>query len=108
MTKVIKSSGNIYKDLGFKNPEEEIAKADLDMKIIELIRSRNLTQVKAARILKIDQPKVSALQNGRLKDFSISRLLRYLTLLDQNIQIVIKDRTQVKSDRHISVVSVCQ
>jgi predicted XRE-type DNA-binding protein len=106
MTKITKSSGNIFEDLGFEQPAEELAKADLAIKIYEIIKERKLKQREAAKILEIDQPKVSALINGRLKDFSINRLLRFLTLLDQNIKIVIGDKKKMVSNRPISVVEV--
>jgi predicted XRE-type DNA-binding protein len=82
-----KGSGNIYKDLGFANPEEELAKARLASAIYDLIEERGLTQVEAAKILEIDQPKVSALVNGRLKGFSMERLFLFLRRLDQDIEI---------------------
>ena len=74
------SSGNVFADLGVPNPEEALAKAELAHKIIVLIRERGLTQVQAAKLLGIDQPKVSALIRGRLTGFSLERLMRFLLL----------------------------
>ncbi|MBM3240470.1 XRE family transcriptional regulator [Candidatus Poribacteria bacterium] len=72
------SSGNVFKDLGLPNPEERLAKAQLALMIYDIIDERGLTQVEAARILGISQPKVSALRNGRLASFSIERLFSFL------------------------------
>ena len=53
MTDYVRGSGNIYKDLGFENPEEELAKARLASMIYDIIEERGLTQVEAAKILDI-------------------------------------------------------
>ncbi len=63
------------------NPEEALAKAELANKITVLIEDRGLTQVQTAKLLGIDQPKVSALIRGRLSGFSLERLMRFLLML---------------------------
>ena len=73
---VTASSGNVFADLGFPEPEEELAKAQLVMHIQQAIKRRRLTQVSAATLMGIDQPKVSALLNGRAANFSSERLMR--------------------------------
>ena len=83
------SSGNVFADLGVPHPEEALAKAELAHKITVLIRERGLTQAQAAKLLRVDQPKVSALKRGRLTDFSIERLVGFLLLLDHNVQITV-------------------
>jgi predicted XRE-type DNA-binding protein len=87
-----KSSGNIFEDLGYKNPEESLAKAKLAMKINERIIQKKYSQKRAAEILEIDQPKISALKNGRLRGFSIERLLHFLDALNYEVSIYVKDR----------------
>ena len=94
-------SGNVFKDLGFEKPEEELAKAELALRINKIIESRSLTQKQAAEILGVDQPKVSALKNGRLGGFSISRLFSFLLALDRDIDIVIRSKNDVRP--HITV-----
>jgi predicted XRE-type DNA-binding protein len=84
------SSGNVFADLGLPNPEEALAKAELANKIIELIRERRLTQVQAAKVLGVDQPKVSALLRGNLTGFSLERLMRFLLRLGQDIRITVQ------------------
>jgi predicted XRE-type DNA-binding protein len=84
------SSGNVFADLGLPNPEEALAKAELAHKITVLIRERGLTQAKAAKLLGVDQPKVSALIRGRLSGFSLERLMRFLLLLGQDIKITVQ------------------
>ena len=86
------SSGNIYADLGVANPQEARAKANLAHRIVDIIAGRKLTQVQAGKVLGVDQPKVSALTRGRLTDFSIERLLRFLLLLGQDVHIAVTAR----------------
>jgi predicted XRE-type DNA-binding protein len=95
---VLETSGNVFADIGLPNPEERLAKADLAIRIASTLRARRLTQARAARILKIDQPKVSRLLRGRLSGFSTERLMHFLTLLGRDIEIVV--RTAPRSRRH--------
>src|SRR4051794_37527245 len=80
-------SGNVYADLGLPEADERLVKAELAHEICLLINSANLTQVQAARRLGVDQPKISALMHGRLKDFSIERLLRFANRLGRDVHI---------------------
>jgi predicted XRE-type DNA-binding protein len=83
------SSGNVFADLGIPNPEEALAKSEIAMKIHDIIKKKKLTQAKAAKILKISQPKISLLLRGYLTDFSLERMLRFLNDLGQDVYISI-------------------
>jgi len=83
------SSGNVFADLGVENPEEALAKSELARQIAKIIKKRKLTQKQAAEILEIDQPKISALIRGRLRSFSLERLIRFLNELGQDVNIMI-------------------
>ncbi|HEV3457564.1 MAG TPA: helix-turn-helix transcriptional regulator, partial [Thermoanaerobaculia bacterium] len=87
---VTPSSGSVFDDLGFPEPEEELTKAQLASHIRQVVKRRRLTQVAAAALMGIDQPKVSALLNGRLANFSSDRLMRLLTALGQDVEIVVR------------------
>jgi predicted XRE-type DNA-binding protein len=89
---VIPGSGNVFVDLGVAAPQEELAKAQLASHIRAAIGRRKLTQAQAAKLMGLDQPKVSALMNGRLTGFSSDRLLRCLTALGQDVDIVVRGR----------------
>jgi predicted XRE-type DNA-binding protein len=80
-------SENVFADLEMADTEEKLAKAELVFKINQLIEKRRLKQKEAAKLLQIDQSKVSLLNRGRLSDFSIERLIKYLNILDQDKDI---------------------
>ena len=82
-------TNNVFADLGYDNPDEALAKAQLAAQISEAIAVRKLTQAAAAKLLGIDQPKISALMRGRLRGFSYERLLKFLTTLGCNVEIVV-------------------
>ncbi len=97
-----KSSGNIFADLGFANPEREQLKAHLTLQIYRIIKERGLTQAEAGAILGIKQPHVSALMRNRAGNFSVERLMEFLTALGQDVQITVKATR--KEHGHVSVV----
>ncbi len=96
-------SGNVFADLGLPHPEEALVKAELAHKITKLIERRRLTQVEAARILDVDQPKVSALRRGRLSGFSLDRLVRFVVLLGHDVEIVVKKRPRPRGHARLLI-----
>lgn len=97
------SSGNVFADLGLSNPEERLAKAELASQINNLIKKKKLTQKAAAELLDIDQPKVSALYNGRLSGFSLERLFKFLNILGQDVTIKVAPKRKTKSKAVVTV-----
>lgn len=98
-------SSNVFADLGLPNPEERLAKAGLAFRIAGVIRARRLTQASAARILKIDQPKISRLLRGQLSGFSTERLMQFLTLLGRDVEIAIKRAPRSRRQGRVRVVA---
>jgi predicted XRE-type DNA-binding protein len=84
---VFESSGNVFADLNLPYSEEDMLKIEISRAIAATVRRRKLTQAEAASLIGTDQAKLSALLRGRLKDFSVDRLIRYLLLLGRNIDI---------------------
>lgn len=99
------SGGNVFADMGLPDPEEELTKAQLASHIRQLIKRRRLTQVAAASLMGIDQPKVSALLNGRLANFSSERLMRLLTELGQDVDITVRAKPRNGARGRIRVVA---
>ena len=91
--RVERGSGNVFADLGLPNPELALAKSKLVQQLRGVIAERKLTQAKAAAVLGLDQPKVSALLRGRTDGFTLDRLFRLLTALDQRVEITVKPAT---------------
>lgn len=89
---VKRGSGNVFADLGFERPEEELLKAQLVREIRDILKRRRLTQAKAAELLGLKQPDVSALTTGRVHKFSLERLLRCVRRLDRDVVMVIRPR----------------
>jgi predicted XRE-type DNA-binding protein len=102
--RVTASSGNVFADLGLADPDDELTKAQLASQIRQVIKRRRLTQVAAASAMGIDQPKVSALLNGRLGNFSSERLMRLLTALGQDVEITVKTKPRNRAHGRIRVV----
>jgi predicted XRE-type DNA-binding protein len=103
--RVVASSGNVFADLGRPNAEEKQTKVRLAVAINEIIRHQQLSQVAAARRLNVNQPKVSALLNFQLQGFSVERLMRFLTALDRDIEIVIRHRSRAGKGGRILVTA---
>ena len=87
---VTRGNGNVYADLGFEAPAEELAKAQLAIMIDRAIAALGLTQSAAAELMGVDQPKVSHILHGRLGGFSTQRLMEFLTALGRDIEIVVR------------------
>jgi predicted XRE-type DNA-binding protein len=105
---VQESSGNVFADLGLRDPRKRLVKAQLAHRICQTIAARGLTQTKAAKIMGLDQPKVSALRRGQLKGFSVERLFRCLNDLGQEVEIVIRPVQQAgrRGDIHVVAAAV--
>lgn len=97
------SLGNVFADIGIDNPDEELTKAKLVWKIEQIIKKKKLTQVAAAKIMGINQPKVSALIRRKLDGFSIERLIHFLNALGQDIDIVVRSKPSTRKQAIISV-----
>jgi predicted XRE-type DNA-binding protein len=99
------SSGNVFADLALPDADEALIKAELARRIGRILRQRRLTQHQAAALLGLDQPKVSALLRGKLQGFSLERLLRFLTALDRDVEIVIKRKPRSRRQARLRVVA---
>lgn len=97
------SNGNVFADLGIENPEEELTKAKLVWEIEKIINEKKLTQTQAAKIMGINQPKVSALIRRKLDGFSVERLIHFLNALGQDIDIIVKPKPRNRKQAIINV-----
>lgn len=103
---ITESSGNVFEDLGFENPEEELAKAKLVVALSQVIAQTGLTQTKVAEILGVDQPTISKLLRGRTSGFTSDRLMRLLNLLGQDVDISVTPKRSQDARINISLAHV--
>jgi len=89
-SRIVRGSRNVFADLGRPDAEAHLLKAELVSRIDEIIRRRRMTQAHAAKLLGISQPDVSRLLRGHFRDYSVERLLRLLTALGRDVEIVIR------------------
>ena len=96
--RVKKGSGNVFADLGFANPEREELKARFTLQIYRLIKARGLTQAQAGEVLGIKQPHVSSLMRGQSGAFSVERLMDFLAVLGQDVQITVRSTRKPRGE----------
>ncbi len=101
---VTESSGNVFADMGLPEAEEELTKAQLASHVRQAIKRQRLTQIVAAALMGVDQPKVSALLNGRLANFSSERLMRLLAPLGQDVDITVRAKPRNRARGRIRVL----
>jgi predicted XRE-type DNA-binding protein len=97
------STGNVFADLGLPNSEQELLKAKLTVQIHKLIKEQNLTQTKAAELLGTTQAQVSALMRCRPVSVSVGRLMEFLTVLGQDVEVTVRP-SGTRATGHMSVV----
>src|SRR6202049_999846 len=100
---VTEGSGNVFADLGLPNADQELMKARLTLQIYRLIKNRDLTQTEAGKILGIPQPHVSALMRNRAGNFSVGRLIDFLTALGQDVEITVTPTRKVHGEMSVVV-----
>ena len=103
--RVVPGSGNVFADLGLPGAEERQTKLRLAFSINQVLDRRAWSQTEAARRLGLNQPKISALRNFRLQGFSVERLMRLLTGLDKDIEIVIREKPRSRRTGQVIVIA---
>lgn len=102
---IVASSGNVFTDLRVRGAGNKRAKIQLAIAVNRLLQQRRLSQTSAARLLGISQPNVSALAHYRVQGFSVERLLRLLTLLDRDVEIVVRRKPRSRRNGTIQVTA---
>jgi predicted XRE-type DNA-binding protein len=101
---VIPGSGNVFEDFGLADSEDRKLRVQLAARLNEVIDEKRLSQAVLSKRLGIPQPHVSELRHFKLNRFSSERLVRFLTLLDRDIDIVIRPRDEAHKTGHVSVL----
>jgi predicted XRE-type DNA-binding protein len=90
VTRVTEGSGNVFADLGLPNPEQELLKAQLTLQIYTILKDSGMRQVEIAKVLDVRQPQVSLLMRNRAGNFSVRRLMEFLTALRRDVEITVR------------------
>jgi predicted XRE-type DNA-binding protein len=106
MNTITHGTGNVFEDLGYADAAERQTKTRLALAVNELLKSRKLKQRETAALLGVPQPKVSALKNYRLDQFSVEKLMEFLTALNQDVEIMIRPHANASEAGHISALAV--
>ena len=96
---IVRSSGNVFADMGLRDAAELDTKARLGATLNLIVKRKGLTQADVATALSINQPKVSALLNYKLEGFSVERLMHFLVALGQDVEIVVRSKPASRSAR---------
>ncbi len=97
--KVEEGSGNIFADLGLPDAETHFLKAQIVSEIYRLATARKLTQAATGKRMGISQPEVSRLFKGNFREYSIERLMGFLTAFDRDVEIVARPHRRADSKR---------
>jgi predicted XRE-type DNA-binding protein len=100
---VTRSSGNVFADLGVRDAQQKQTQVRLAVAIRRIIQERRLSQTAAARLLGINQPKISALVNYQLGGFSVERLMHFLNALDCDVEIVVHKKPRSRRTARTTV-----
>ncbi|HEY0557677.1 MAG TPA: helix-turn-helix transcriptional regulator [Thermoanaerobaculia bacterium] len=103
METVEAGSGDVLVDLGFPDADERRLRVQLAMRLNELIAARRITQAGTAQLFGVPQPHVSDLKHYKLSRFSSERLLRFVTLLGRDVEIVIRPKAEGHASGVVSV-----
>ena len=89
-----RTAGNVFADLGLPDSEQELVKAHLTVRLYRLLKERGLPQTEAARLLGTTQAQVSALMRCRPVSVSVGRLMEFLTVLGQDVEVIVRPSGQ--------------
>lgn len=95
-------SGNIFADLGLPDAEQHLLKAQIVSEIYRLTNERKLTQARAGKLMGISQPEVSRMFKGNFREYSVNRLMNFLTAFNRDVEIVSRPRRKAAKSARIT------
>jgi predicted XRE-type DNA-binding protein len=104
--KVEVGSGNIFVDLGLPDADTHFLKAQIVSEIYRLTKERKLIQAQAGKLMGISQPEVSRMFKGNFREYSIDRLMGFLTAFDRDVEIVVKPHKKAGKGGRITFSSL--
>jgi predicted XRE-type DNA-binding protein len=104
-TEIYVGSGNVFADIGLPRPEERLAKAEVAIRIDELITERRLTPTEAAALMTTSETELTDIVRGHLRTFTLDRLFQCLTALGQDVEITIRPKSAEEEFARILVMA---
>jgi predicted XRE-type DNA-binding protein len=105
---VTEGSGNVFADLGLPDADEMLVKSQIVVELHRTIKSRKITQTAAAKAIGVAQPDLSNVLRGRFRGFSTERLMRMLTAVGRDIDIVVRTPKRRRSPGRIRVLAAAE
>jgi predicted XRE-type DNA-binding protein len=102
---VTRGTANVFADLGFPDAVERQVKLRLVYALNQLLAGRQLSLFEAVKVLGITQPQGAALRRYKLAEFSVERLMKLLTAVDQDVELVIRRKPRSRKAGRISVMA---
>ena len=100
------SSGNVFADIGFENAEEMLLKSELVRQINKTIKGRELTSTQARELLNLNEEVLDSLSSGKLTEFTLESLFRYLNILGRDLEVVLKPRLTSNTQGKLKVTVI--
>src|SRR5229473_1396282 len=97
---------NIFADLGLPDADTHFLKAQIVSEIYRLAKERKLIQAQAGKLMGISQPEVSRMFKGNFREYSIDRLMGFLTAFDRDVEIVVHPRKKAGKGGRITFTPV--
>ena len=97
------SSGNVFADLGLRNPDDMVLRADVALTIARAIAAKGWTQVAAAKHLGVSQSDVSDITRGKISKFTLERLFRLLVSLKHDVEIRVSNAPKGRAVGRVKV-----
>lgn len=88
---IVEGSRNVFKDVGLRDPDTRLIKAELAAEIIRVLRTGKLSNVAAAQRAGVAETDISRIRNADLNRFTIDRLVRIVNRLDRRVDVVITE-----------------
>jgi len=102
----VERDGNIFADLGLPDAETQYLKAQIVSEIYRLTNERKLTQAAAGKRMGISQPEVSRMFKGHFREYSVDRLMEFLTAFERDVEIVVRPHKKTGKAGRIRLVAI--
>ena len=88
-------TGNLFADLGYADADTHLFKAQLVTRMKDVMAERSMTQTAVAKASGVSQPDISRILKGHFRDVSVERIMRMLTRLGLEIDVVVRPQGSV-------------